>query len=356
MLSLMMNKLINRDALMPKESLKTVVRLGGVCLVLLIMLGCRSGAKAHGPSMIMRWDQMSEEQQLRFMLRADREAILGMAGTFKVAFNFEETLALRDGYELQKPYHSEAEEMVVVIEDRTDFISLQHLLVLRHGGETQVIHHWRQDWQYQGDAALRYQSERTWKRGSVSDAARKGAWVQTVYNVDDSPRYTSVGRWRHGQGISTWTGSEADRPLPLRENHLSDQYTMLQSVNQHVVTDKGWLQLQQNKKLDANHRGKGSPILALEQGNNRYIRVPDEGFEKAHDYWKNTAPFWKEVRAVWAEVFEEHASITLAKRWTGEPMYAHLFDLSDEYWGKADAGEARPRIKAIIDAFVVETE
>ena len=44
-------------------------------------------------------------------------AILGMAGEYDVTFDFKETVAIRPGYELAKPYHSAASELVLVIKD-----------------------------------------------------------------------------------------------------------------------------------------------------------------------------------------------------------------------------------------------
>ena len=62
----------------------------------------------------------------------DRQAILGMAGKYDVTFDFEETMAIRDGYELKKPYLEHASEMVVVVEDTGETIAMQHLLVVTH--------------------------------------------------------------------------------------------------------------------------------------------------------------------------------------------------------------------------------
>jgi len=285
-------------------------------------------------------------------LELDRQAILGMAGTFAVSFDFEETLALREGYELHEPYHQAAEELVVVIEDRGDFISLQHLLVVRFDGETQVINHWRQDWQYEGAWAYTYASENTYSPVTFSADSRDGAWVQSVYNVADSPRYANIGRWTHRAGASTWTGSAVLRPLPLREFHMREVYNYLDSVNTLVVTDAGWLHYQTNTKLDTTADDPSDQALALERGMNRYERVPDEGFEEAHAYWANTSAYWKEVRGAWSRVLAGRQTITLRSQWMGESLFMHLFGLSDDYWGDTDASAAVPEIEEVIDAFL----
>ncbi|MDX1581616.1 MAG: DUF6607 family protein, partial [Alphaproteobacteria bacterium] len=60
----------------------------------------------------------------------DRQAILAMAGNFQVTFDFEETVPLAKGYALKDPKISKGHEIVRVIEDRGDRISLQHILVV----------------------------------------------------------------------------------------------------------------------------------------------------------------------------------------------------------------------------------
>src|SRR5690554_2542073 len=71
----------------------------------------------------------------------DRAAILAMAGEFHVTFDFEENKAVAPGYELHKPYHEEATELVEVVEDAGDRIVLQHILVISDpkGGDPMVV-------------------------------------------------------------------------------------------------------------------------------------------------------------------------------------------------------------------------
>jgi hypothetical protein len=282
----------------------------------------------------------------------DRQAILGMAGTFAVTFDFDDVLPAREGYELAKPFSADADELVVVVADEPRYISLQHLLVVRHDGGVHVINHWRQDWRYQADSAYFYSETGAWARTELDPDFTRGKWVQTVYNVADSPRYSSVGWWRHDWGVSTWVGSPAMRPLPLRENRLADQYDTLYSNNTHTVTEQGWLHLQDNLKRDSDH--PTHPILSVERGTNRYTRIPDKGFEDAHDYWKNTEAYWREVRSVWDGVFAEHEVLRLRKKWKDEALFSHLFGLADEYSGQADVSEARSKIEEVIEAFVID--
>lgn len=279
----------------------------------------------------------------------DREAILGMAGEYDVSFDFKETVALRDGYKLKDPYHAEASEKVVVIADEPGFISLQHLLVVSHDGETHVIKHWRQDWRYQNDQGFDYEGDNTWKPVTFNDRATDGAWVQSVYQVDDSPRYWGLGRWEHTDGVSTWS-APTHRPLPRRESSKRDDYQVMGALNTHVVTPAGWVHYQSNHKLDKTHPTQ--PVIALESGVNTYTKTNDTDFTKADEYWQKTASYWAQVRAAWSDVYEQRETIRLQERWKGDTLFTHLFDLSDLYWGEADATAARDKIDAILDAFM----
>ncbi|MEM9419357.1 MAG: DUF6607 family protein, partial [Planctomycetota bacterium] len=60
----------------------------------------------------------------------DRQAILSLAGGYQVDYRFEETAALRPGYELASPYTASAVEWVVVAQDTGERVVLQHLLVM----------------------------------------------------------------------------------------------------------------------------------------------------------------------------------------------------------------------------------
>lgn len=278
----------------------------------------------------------------------DRRAILGMVGEFDVAFDFEETMAVREGYELKKPYTSKASEMVVVVEDTGDTISLQHLLVVTHGDKTHVVKHWRQDWQYEGTEGYDFEGKNVWEPMTFDASASKGAWVQSVYQVDDSPRYWGVGKWEHRDGVSTWS-APTNRPLPRREFSKRSDYQVLGAVNTHVVTSTGWMHYQSNYKLDKEN--KDEPVIALESGVNTYAKTTETDFSAAKEYWQNTSKYWVEVRAAWADVYGKNETLSLKSKWKGDRMYSHIFDLADDYWGEDDVSGARAKVKEVINAF-----
>ena len=71
-------------------------------------------------------------------------------------------------------------------------------------------------------------------------------WLQTVYQVDESPRYASTGRWQHTPSFSTWLSGDTWRPLPRREWSVRSDYQVLVGSNRHTVVPSGWLQEENN--------------------------------------------------------------------------------------------------------------
>ena len=133
----------------------------------------------------------------------DRLAILGMQGGYKANFDFMETMGFSENYSPSRPYQSWGTEFVKVIEDKEDFISLQHIMVMffeQDDGSISdpiVVKHWRQDWHYEDKTINVYMGDNIWKKQTVSDKEIQGKWSQSVYQVDDSPRYQGYGEWKH---------------------------------------------------------------------------------------------------------------------------------------------------------------
>ncbi len=260
-------------------------------------------------------------------LARDRAAIFAMTGEYQVDFDFRETVALRPGYQLTEPYHAEATEYVEVIEDRGDFISLQHILVMpSDDDEPVVVKHWRQDWQYQPAELLSFSGDRRWVQLPVDADAAEGAWSQTVWQVDDSPRYSGVGRWQHDGSFSAWTSNRSWRPLPRREYTKRDDYHVMVATNRHVITPDGWVHEQDNSKLDLDN--PGMPFIAHEIGVNKYTRIDDHDFSAGRAYWRQTAALWQSVREYWDALLAERDSVRLAAEVDGEKLYEALFSLA----------------------------
>jgi hypothetical protein len=239
----------------------------------------------------------------------DRAAILSMAGEFKVSFNFHETLTIDKSREPSPDEKSGAHEKVLVVEDRGDYISLQHLLVVDAEGQQMVVKHWRQDWQYQPKHLTVYRGFGVWEREKLKARDVKGQWSQTVLSVDDSPRYGGIGAWRHVGEVSYWDSAETWRPLPRRESDQRKLYDVLVGRNRHTIIPTGWVHEQDNYKLDLNE--SGNRIIAHETGFNTYERTTEYDFRAADTYWKETEAFWTAVHDRWTKLLKESPSITL---------------------------------------------
>ena len=277
----------------------------------------------------------------------DRKAILALAGDYEVRFQFRETVPMRKGYELTKPYFSEATEIIEVLEDTGRRIDLQHILLV-HG---RVVKHWRQTWTYEPTVVYEFKGHRTWVPRAVSAAEGKGAWLQYVTQVDDSPRYSGIARWEHTSNMSSWE-SAAWRPLPRREYTVRSDYQVLVAKNRHTLTPEGWVHEQDNYKLVLD--GEERSIIAREVGLNVYNRTTAVDFSKAREYWAATQEFWGDVRAFWADLMDGEQTVKLSGSWEDKKLYEHMFGLAADAQDNPGEREARQdRIRTIMDGFLL---
>ena len=231
---------------------------------------------------------------------ADRADILAMAGNYKIRFDMQETTAWRPGYTPIERKISGGHEAVRVIEDSPKRIVLQHLLVVEHGGQSHVIKHWRQDWEYEPTRILAYAGPGRWVWEDVPAAMRAGRWSQTVYQVDDSPRYAGWGRWETEAGLRRWRSNATWRPLARRDAVRKPVYDRYYAINRHQPAPAGWVHWQDNVKMGMVD-GKLVPIVQ-ETVLNTYTRFDGFDVKAADDYWAKTKSFWAAVRAGWDRV------------------------------------------------------
>ena len=269
----------------------------------------------------------------------DRRAILAMAGGYRTSFDFIETVGFVDDYEAKPPYQSWGTEYVYVVTNEPDFVSLQHIIVMffeTPDGEIAgpaVVKHWRQDWQYEDLDIHAYVGHSTWERRQKDNEAVRGTWSQSVYQVDDSPRYQAIGRWEHDGNYSSWTSENTWRPLPRREYSVRDDYHVLSGTNRHTITPTGWVHEEDNLKLVLNADGtprEADPYLAREAGLNRYDRIVEHDFSAGDGYWEATGGFWADVRAAWDETFELHETIVLKSKYDDRRMFETMFAYAGE--------------------------
>jgi hypothetical protein len=219
-----------------------------------------------------------------------------------------------------------------------------------------VMRHWRQEWKYEATELLAYEGDNRWALRPVPEAQRKGAWVQSVYQVDDSPRYAANGRWQHSAGVSSWISEETWRPLPRREWSVRKDYQVLVGTNRHTITPRGWVQEENNLKLALGSDGKpraALPYLAREYGVARYERIRDYDFSAGKAYFEKSEPFWAEVRAAWRELGRSNGHFSMRTAVDQGQLFVPFF----EYAGELVEGKAfdREDARAFVDRTLRET-
>jgi len=262
--------------------------------------------------------------QAQTKLEQDRAAILALGGFYKVTFDYAETFSPDSAYRNHPQYHSYGYEWTVVEQETPKKIVIQHLLVI---GDSAVIKHWREDWVYEEQNILSFDKSNTWKKTKLSPAEVKGRWVQKVFQVDDSPRYESIGTWVHVDGRHQWQ-SECDSPLPRREFTKRSDYNVLRRGNRVYLTANGWMYEQDNQKIirtDTNDK-----LLAREKGYEEFTRADEAKFAYAQGWWKKQQAYWTAVRQVWDEVYAAPGALRLKSKADGKLLYERLFELADE--------------------------
>lgn len=284
----------------------------------------------HEPS--PGWLSVQEEGIKKF--ERDRRAILAMIGPYRTSFDFLETVGYTPEFKPGRPYQSWGTEYVYLVEDRGDFISLQHIMVMYYEDKDSTIRgpmvqkHWRQDWQYEKRDIFVFAGHDRWQHKKYPRANVKGAWAQSVFQVDDSPRYEAVGKWNHDGNVSTWLSDETWRPLPRRESSVRDDYHVLVGTNRHTITPTGWVQEEENLKTVLDKDGKRTatqPYLAKELGVARYERLKDFDFSAGDTYWQNTSTYWRDVRNAWTQLIEDNKTIIQLDQVEGQPMFMPFF-------------------------------
>ena len=261
----------------------------------------------------------------------DRRAILALAGDHRVSFDFIETASTSEGYEPPRPYFSWATERTFVVADESDFISLQHVMVMEYvdeKGEIQgpfTMKHWRQDWSYRDQFLVEYRGDKTWVKRKIRPP--RGQWTQAVYQVDDSPRYETIGRWSHQGGMSIFRSRNFWRPLPRREFSVRNDYNVLAGIHEITITPTGWLHSQYNQKVVVTD-GEVTKTLATELGAVRYERITTPSLELAESYWEKTGDFWQAIRSTWKAIESGDDPFTLEGKIEGKSMYQYLFEIA----------------------------
>jgi hypothetical protein len=274
----------------------------------------------------------------------DRAAILAMAGEYEVKFKFDETVSLREGYELR---HDTAGgfETVIVAEDAGTRIVLQHILVSKDGEH--VIKHWRQDWTYEDRTLREFAGGRTWTARRLPASEVRGTWTQAVYEVNDGPRYESYGRWDHEGAYAAWQSHLTWRPLPRREYTTRKDYDVILAVNRHAITPWGWVHEQDNTKWE--RANTEHPYIARELGVNEYRRIGTFDFSPARAYFERTKGYWSAVRGEWQRLLGGSRPVEVAGGAEVAEALERVYEMANETTPEdGRVAEARHLIRAAV--------
>jgi hypothetical protein len=314
--------------------LKTTI---GASLLAVALAG--SAALAHPPI---------AAEQATASFEQDRADILAMAGNYKVRFDMQESTRWDPAYTPLDRKISGGNEVVRVVADTGRKIILQHLLVVQNEGKDMVIKHWRQDWEYEPARVLVYSDTNTWKWEDVPEKMRTGRWSQTVWQVDDSPRYGGWGQFETQGGLRRWRSNWTWRPLARRDAVRHPVYDRYLSINRHQNTTDGWIHWQDNTKMGTKD-GKLVPIVQ-EYVLNTYTKFDGYNVKAADDYWATTKDYWAAVRTEWDRIATEKGGIGIEEEAeTGTVISARLMELANEVQAKTTttakaAAEARKLI------------
>ncbi len=315
--------------------------LASLALAVFFLGACASTAQDQP----VKQDQAQAESR---KLEQDQQAILAMAGNFQVTFDFQETVPFVKGYVPKDRKISSGNEIVRVIRQDKNFISLQHILVV--GGDDEMpIKHWRQDWVYEPVEIMEFVGGNAWKKRVLSPEERAGKWAQIVYQVDDAPRYAAVAAWTHENGVSSWASPPSLRPLPRRDATKRNDYHAIQAVNRHAITPAGWVHEQDNAKLIMTGKAQ---VLVHEIGVNTYNRFDNFSVDIGDKYWQSTAKFWAGVRAEWTRLEAGNEQLGLTIKGEPEELYMKILTLAGNVReGSIETSSAIQEARQIIDDY-----
>lgn len=282
----------------------------------------------------------------------DRQSILAQAGQWRVRFDMRENVSFRAGYTPLDEHQSAGNEIVRVVYDDGNRISLQHILVMGDdNGNVYVIKHWRQDWVYEPETVLTYADTNRWVLTPVSTDARRGAWSQTVWQTDDSPRYGGVGHWDYEHGMAAWTSGPTWRPLARRDAVRDTPYDRYLGANRHALTPAGWVHLQDNMKMGPSEGADTDPTAIVQEDViNTYRAVENYDPTPGDAYWAATKDYWATVRAAWDEQIQAASGLYLEEEAnrgtvTGKPLMDWAHEVQE---GTLTSATAESRARQLI--------
>ena len=279
-------------------------------------------------------------------LQEGSKNINNLCGCFDVEFQYAETFAPDASYKYHDREHMGALELALPIIKTDKKIVIQHLLVI---DSNMIIKHWREEWEYESPVLWKYTGDKTWTKEELKPEQYKGKWTQTIWEVDDAPRYQGVGEWVKTDNKIFWQNT-TDAPLPRREYSVRSDYNILKRGNRIIITPTGWLHEQDNEKIIK--KGSQETLLVKEKGYNDYKLTDKSKCTSAITWWNQQAGFWTIVRTEWDNLLRRTTTITLQSKVEGKRLDEHFAELYKKWSSKTlTASELSTAVAKVLNSF-----
>lgn len=279
--------------------------------------------------------------------KKDIETIKSLCGCYEVEFKYVETFSPDNNYKLKDKYVAKGLEWGGLVENSDKKLVIQRILVI---DDSMVVKHWREDWTFQNTEVLQYSHDDIWKKNRVAAEKVQGQWQQSVWEVNDAPRYSGTALWVHQNGEHFWKNT-ADAPLPRREYTKRSDYNVMQRGNTIKITDTGWVHEQDNTKI-IRKDGKSDQVLVQEKGYNIYRKVDDKKCFAAKDWWTKNQAYWTQVRANWDELIAKKDIITVKREVKNQSLSRRLEDLETTALNNKQSSDLGGRIRKILEEHI----
>lgn len=270
-----------------------------------------------------------------------------LCGCYDVTFTYAETFAPDSNYKFHERETAHARELIIPIESTDKKLVLQHMLVV---SENYIIKHWREDWVYEAPELLNYTGNNTWVKEKQDKDAVAGKWTQTIWQVDDMPRYQGYSSWINNNGKTYWENT-AYAPLPRREYTTRSDYNLMRRTNRIIPISDGWIHDQDNDKII--RTTEGDSLLVQEKGFNIYKKIDDSKCAKALATWQESKEFWKVVRKEWEHYIDKQTTLKVKETVNDEKLYEHLYVTEAEWKEKKMSDKQLAKeVRNILELFI----
>lgn len=196
-----------------------------------------------------------------------------------------------------------------------------------------------------------YEGDKKWVKKELKPEQYKNKWTQTIWEVDDAPRYQGISEWVVTDGKTFWQNT-TNAPLPRREYKVRSDYNILRRGNRLFLTDTGWVHEQDNDKIA--RKDGADQLIAQEKGYNTYTLKDEKQCEYAKVWWSKHSAFWNKVRTEWAGLIKNGNTINLQTTLADKLLRDYLQELSDQFDKKElAAGAVSSKVKGLLKKFAV---